>query len=636
MSKSFIQTAIEDGRLKMWHSYRSGSFADKSGNGNNGTPTDVNFTGDGLAFNGGFAVVKADSSAELSSDEYTVVVSLPNGLQDSATGSRILVRSDDTAIDWQFYYTTNPSIRIFDGTNISVLNVDLSQSSYCAASIVNGEKPNFYSDGSFVGEGSIAVAISASDVGDFYIGNRFEGSRQSIVPFGDILIFNVELTETEHAQLYGELSGMTWNKHPYITSFANLRVDPNEPGLVAGYDMVPVGGTLPDVAGVNDGAIAGPWFEETVLGPSMAFDGVGQVVNLGDVADFKRDSLTLSMWVKPKDTVSTIQPIFSSGASHWYAGIRDTNRMIFSRRNSSETQITYNTSGSPINPKNWNHLVYTAETSGSSVTTKMFANGEEVFSVTDAAGWGASYGTVWVIGGLSSASLPFSGKICATTIYSDAKDQSWVTQQYNKGKTALWKTGYGVNESVSAVTGGPLENSPFYVQSGGFKISSDTIDGNDVKVIECTSSGVCYVPTSYFSQTATEAAFGGWRFWVKKADASNLVIVNVASVVGTATNGNNYNLIYRDNETIDYRRQTGTAIIDGGATTYPVNTWHLFEIKRIADKTFELLANGNSIGTATDANFLISNFMDFDLDPGDKIALGDPTGKYSIIKSVLP
>jgi hypothetical protein len=626
MSKSFLQTAIDDGRLVLWHSYRSGSFVDKSGNGRNGTPTDVNFTGDGIQVLSSTGNVSVDDDAALQLTTGCIVSFGPIYFPD-ATVRRMVSKRDSGGTNYEFRGVSD-SLRFFDGTSVRTLAVsNLDLKLYRAVNFQSGSTPVGFVEGVNAGNFSGSVAPVKNDA-PISIGNINPsiGSGSNVIGnLGDILIFNAELTETEHAQLYSELSGMAWNKHPYITSFANLRVDPNEPGLVAGYDMIPVGGTLPDVAGVNDGAINGAWFEETVMGPSMAFDGVGDNIEIPYTVSTSAN--TFSLWFSPKDVSSFTQGIFTTGNNPLESGPY----LLLQNNNGSlrtyNVGVGYSTTIETLNSGNMYNIVITRSQS----EEKVYVNGQ--LKLTRAMGITGNKNSIYLGSGFNrNSNVKFYGGFA---VYSDIKDQPWVTQQYNKGKTALWKTGYGVNESVSAVTGGPLENSPFYVEYGAFNISSDTIDGNDVKVIECTSPGVCYVPTSYFSQTATEAAFGGWRFWVKKADASTIVIVNIASVVGTATNGNNYNLIYNNGESINFRRNLVT-IIGGGATVYPANAWQLFEIKRDSSKKFRLFANGNSIGTATDANFLISNFMNFDIDAGDKIALDDPTGKYSIIKSVLP
>ena len=105
-------------------------------------------------------------------------------------------------------------------------------------------------------------------------------------------------------------------------------------------------------------------------------------------------------------------------------------------------------------------------------------------------------------------------------------------------------------------------------------------------------------------------------------------------MANNAAAGDNYNLIYRSDETVDFRRKTSPTIIDGGATTYADSTWHNAVVTRIPG-LFEVFMNDASIGSVADATYTVSNYFVFDLDANDEIFFADPYGRHAIRKSQL-
>lgn len=216
----------------------------------------------------------------------------------------------------------------------------------------------------------------------------------------------------------------------------------------------------------------------------------------------------------------------------------------------------------------------------------------------------------------------------------ELENKIWPTKTKHRVGSTLWTTGYGVHESSGNTTGGYLENSDFQVDSGSFKISRDTIENQDCKVVECVTDGVFYIPTSYLNQTRTESAYGEWEIWVNKADTSNFVFVNMGTDPTGAGAGQNYNLIYRNDETIDLRKDLSPTVIAGGATTYAHSTWHKIKITRSGSGGFEIFVNDSSIGTATENTYTVSDYIVFSIDAGDCVAFADINGNHTIKKSV--
>jgi hypothetical protein len=239
-----------------------------------------------------------------------------------------------------------------------------------------------------------------------------------------------------------------------------------------------------------------------------------------------------------------------------------------------------------------------------------------------------------------SAALICNRKLTAqehSDLYDELDSKVWPTMPWTRvqplqGVSAdLWKTHWGVNESVSPTTSGFIENSPFRVDSGSFQIGTDTIGGKNVKVIECVSAGVIYVPTSYFHQTTGEAAYGEWVFWLNKSNGSSLIPQLFSDAVGLAGATNNNNIFYRNDETIALRR-AGVTLVDSSPVSFVHSTWHKICVTRNVGNLFDLFVNDTSIGTAVDATHITGDYMLCDMDPNDMVAYSNIAGGHAIVK----
>lgn len=192
-------------------------------------------------------------------------------------------------------------------------------------------------------------------------------------------------------------------------------------------------------------------------------------------------------------------------------------------------------------------------------------------------------------------------------------------------------TDWGAYESVANETVGFISNTPFTIDSGTWKISTDTISGKNVKVIECVAAGILYIPTSIFQQTPTEAAYGTWEFYVYKADASTMNVV-ICGQANNAITAGDYLFEYDASENLAIVEQ-GTGDVISGSTAAAA-TWHKVKITRTTAGAFDLIVNNISEGTGSDATLTTSSYILLDIDAGDKIAYGDLKGNYSIVKKL--
>jgi hypothetical protein len=193
----------------------------------------------------------------------------------------------------------------------------------------------------------------------------------------------------------------------------------------------------------------------------------------------------------------------------------------------------------------------------------------------------------------------------------------------------LWKTHWGVNESVSPVTSGWLENSPFRVDSGSHQVGTDLLKGSHVKNIETSLSGIFWTPTSYFHQSESEAAYGEWR-WIGKKTAGAMVVKFITDdYTGGVGVGNNYNILHRSDDTMVLNRKN-VSILELGEVT---DTEYVEKkIKRSGVGLFQVYIDGILRGSVTDNTYTTSKFWSFDTDADAKIILSDKFGRHSILK----
>ena len=561
---------------------------------------------------------------------------------------------------------------------------------------------------------------------------------------------------------------MSWPTRPYTISNALLSVDPSESGLVGGWNMRPQGDTIIDLSPYgNDGANTGARYEKTPLGDALVFDGVDDTVVFGNAASLHlANALTFSCWVKANSwgthTIVGAKTLLASFATGWGMESFGGNLRFFI----NNWNVDFASTTVPL-VGTWNHIVGTFDKDAASNQINLYVNGVLKDSATRTAAITAPAGDNLQLGE-GYGSLFFDGSIVKPLHFTGAKDQTWVTREYQKGRTALFKTDWGVTESIAAVASGPLEGSPFIVDSGTFKMSMATIEGDpsgiqlltdgdmeavgvaawttgggtvltkdataphggsqwlkvskagtgygtanqitlvvgksynitgwargdgtrapfvydtgaaslwtgtsstawqaidvnfvavgarvdlgsffptagfvgfddvsvelippNVKVIECVTAGVCYIPTSYFQQTPTEAAFGTWEWWMYSATGNNTSVIFVSEAIGGLGTGDSYDVTHLAAGDIDLGEE-GIPLISGGS--FAKDTWHHYKVTRKNDYEFELFINGVSQGTGSDLSNLTSKYLCLGLRIGDKMAYADPKGKHNVVKKLL-
>ena len=206
--ESVISKLKAEGALVLYHDYRSFSYHDWSGNGNDGVPTDVVMTNNGVRFPSSTSKITVADSPELQLTEGTLVVY--GEFLEQGAGDRLISKRDGGGTNYElFIFSTGSGVSFYDGTTSSTVITNITGKKYIAANIKNGQDYELFVDGVSVGStGTLSISVDDAplEIGSFYVsGYNFSGSTLSAA-----LIVNRELTAGEHAQLYAELSRMRW------------------------------------------------------------------------------------------------------------------------------------------------------------------------------------------------------------------------------------------------------------------------------------------------------------------------------------------------------------------------------------------------------------------------------------------
>jgi len=208
---SIIQRLKGEGSLVLMHLYASRSFHDFSGNGNDGTPTDVHFTGNrGVRFPASTSKITVSDSPELQLTEGTLVV-FGNFLSQNlhAAEQRFIRKRDAGGTNYDFYIGSSTQITIYDGVSVVNVTADIAGTHYVAANIKSGENFELFVDGVSTATSAVSLTITKDDA-DLIIGNNELSTRPFKETLTAALIVNRKLTASEHAELYAELAGMRW------------------------------------------------------------------------------------------------------------------------------------------------------------------------------------------------------------------------------------------------------------------------------------------------------------------------------------------------------------------------------------------------------------------------------------------
>jgi hypothetical protein len=206
---SFIQQSIRDGSCVLYHDYRLGHAQDLSSYGNHGT-----FAGDIWLTSNGFVNRKLGSgrvlvaaNAVLNISTFTIVyLCMPGRTTNKInTSSRICDKGGDFYIPYDD--TTNQILLVTTATTRSwtfPVGQKFAGLKYCGLNAQHNVVTPCYLNGVFAVNINFAPSIVSTNVA-FIIGNASGATRGFGNVMSSFMMFNRQLTATEHARLYGEL-----------------------------------------------------------------------------------------------------------------------------------------------------------------------------------------------------------------------------------------------------------------------------------------------------------------------------------------------------------------------------------------------------------------------------------------------
>jgi len=549
-----IQQLLDESVL--FHDYRRRDAQDLSGNSNNGTLTAVNFDRNGTNLTGTSSVVTVADSVELRLEEMTLVCFNQGGfVQYDGYFPRLI---DGKGIDIYLRVTNQISI---EGVLVAITG---NNKKCIGVYAKDGEIADAYIDGVYNNSTGSVVSITANS-NTLYINNVSSLSKQMTEGLSSILMFPRELTATEHAELYGYLSSLTY---PSKTN-------------------------------------AKPKVED----PELLVDG-----------DMEADNITA--WTAGANTT------LSKETDSPYAGTRWL-KILNTLTSNGSTHQTILTIGKEYCVTGWGR--------GDAGTGKpRLYQGGGVGLL-----WDGTNSTSWQYFNIRFVALSTSFLMqCGSTTSADFSGFDNVSVQEIGAND--WKTDWAANVSDADVTAGLLENTPFTVGAGQIQINSDTINGQDVKVITPTLQGFVSMPTSTMGQTPTEAAYGEWEGWFKTAVGwSHFVIVGSSAARMDDASQSGYFLEMGSTNVRLYEVTGGSPTLIFRSSAIDPDTWFKLNVTRTSAGVFSIYFNDvlmtavSGTNPVTNTDHITSNYIVIEQDAGDMVSLGDISGNHSIVKKLL-
>lgn len=209
----------------------------------------------------------------------------------------------------------------------------------------------------------------------------------------------------------------------------------------------------------------------------------------------------------------------------------------------------------------------------------------------------------------------------------------------------LWRSGYG-SKITSDISSGFIDDTGFVRYTGTWKVSTSTIKGAMVKVIECVSTGIAYIPISELGQSPTKSAYGTWEFWVYKSDTLNSIYVMLtallnSSYVGSSQTGYGYSY-YNNEQHFLYKQVAGanTNLCISSVDSSLLSTWFKVKITRTTSGVFTIYINDVLLSVSSGTNPITDNtnttskYILIAGGNGDKFALSDVSGNIAFKKSI--
>ena len=321
-----------------------------------------------------------------------------------------------------------------------------------------------------------------------------------------VVCANTKLTAGQISDLHDELLAKKWPSKVIGRASARSLTDTTKTGLVSAYDWK--NGSFVDLVGSNDGSRVGSIdTTKTRLGNACKFNGVGCLLLGTGFNSFT--NIFASFWYL-HESVGSTKTIFSAwdGASdRLNLRVDATNTLDWFDDVSNNNQSCYSTI---LVPGRTYHIVVGINDAN---LLKMWIDGVPSDNDLSAiAGFETINGNVYVGSAFTTLSYSITGSISSFEIFNTDLTDSDAIEIYQRAKRIVSYFDEGITASEAVFSSGFVENTPFEVQSGSFKI----VDDGSGKYLECVTDGVVSFPMPEFAESPQNAAYGTWKFSIYK------------------------------------------------------------------------------------------------------------------------
>jgi hypothetical protein len=238
-----------------------------------------------------------------------------------------------------------------------------------------------------------------------------------------------------------------------------------------------------------------------------------------------------------------------------------------------------------------------------------------------------------------SAVLIVNRKLTATehaAVYAELAARRWPTQHTRRwsdwlgtGASEGWGADYAIHETPNVAPGSFIGQ--WEVLSGAFKVEVQDVDGEQVKVIECTNDGLLAM---LHPEADDEFAYGTWDFWLYKGGTlthPDLLIAAATKEGPASVTQYTYMLTLGSLENVilkKYIANVGTTLAASDIGYIGPTGWVHLKLTRSAGNAFTVYVNGELMdvtggsGTnpVTDAAVTDGKYLVCDFKTGDRIA----------------
>ena len=403
------------------------TWYDLSGNGNNATLVNgVTFNSDSksLVFDGSddYGAVNSVTS-DLASSDFTFEALIKGGTQDHKS---IFSLNNSGGGNRTLWMVRNAGMGLYDGGTwyIGSIDVDNDEWHHVVATYNKTTKAlKTYTDGVKDLDTTTNNTITILSNDQASIAMEYDGATPTDLFNGDIAkvrAYDKVLSETEVLQNYYGGSIVTNNLQLFVDA-GNLVSYEN--GSTTTYDIV--SGDEGDGYGSSDsnGTLTNGVLFDEMNGGTWDFDGTDDYITFGSSAFQYQydDAFSLEVWINP-DAVSGFKHLIGITYASYRLALSG-NKISFRLDSNNLT-----TNSGNVVAGEWTHIVATWDPS--SLTAKVYQDGELAQSVTDETVNWTSQGTNFQIGNSPGESYYFNGKIAMGKVYNKTLTSDEVQQNY--------------------------------------------------------------------------------------------------------------------------------------------------------------------------------------------------------------